>query len=136
MPLNAMRSSIAAIFVLLASLTRGGDVEAIAVVIGDMHSAYERTAQFVARVDRVRMENPGVPLVVLIDGDTFELGNVVARRSEGAVEFAMFGALAKLAPTVLNLGNHEPEFFDMADTVARVQATGVTVIGGMKPFAS
>lgn len=130
MPLNAMRSSIAAIFVLFATLARGGDVEAIAVVIGDMHSAYERTAQFVARVDRVRMENAGVPLVVLIDGDTFELGNVVARRSEGAVDFAMFAALAKLAPTVLNLGNHEPEFFDMADTVARVQAAGVTVIGG------
>lgn len=103
---------------------------AIVIVAGDMHSAYDRTAQFVARVDRVRAENPGVPLAVLIDGDTFELGNAVARRSEGAVEFAMFTALASRAPTVLNLGNHEPEFFDLTETVARVRATGVTVIGG------
>jgi len=46
------------------------------------------------------------------------------------VEFAMFAALAQRAPTVLNLGNHEPEFFDMAETVARVRATGVLVVGG------
>ena len=127
---NVMRSLIATLFVLFASLARGAGVEAIAIVIGDIHSAYERTPQFVARVDRVRTENPGVPLVVLIDGDTFELGNVVARRSAGAVEFALFAALAQRAPTVLNLGNHEPEFFDMTETVARVQATGVSVIGG------
>ncbi|MBI5767222.1 MAG: 5'-nucleotidase C-terminal domain-containing protein [Verrucomicrobia bacterium] len=116
--------------------------EAIVLAAGDMHSAYDRTAQFVARVDQIKAENPGVPLAVLINGDTFELGNAVARRSEGAIEFAMFAALASRAPTVLNLGNHEPEFFDMAETVARVRASGVIVLGGNaldratgKPFA-
>jgi 5'-nucleotidase/UDP-sugar diphosphatase len=59
--------------------------EAIVLVVGDMHSAYDRTAQFVARVDRVKKENPGVPLAVIVDGDTFELGNAVAKRSNGAV---------------------------------------------------
>ncbi len=95
-----------------------------------MHSAYERTAQFVARVDRIRAENPGVPCAVLIDGDTFELGNAVARRSGGAIEFAMLAALARRGPVVLNLGNHEPEFFGMAETVARLRATGAIVVGG------
>jgi len=71
-----------------------------------------------------------VPLAILIDGDTFELGNAVARRSGGAVEFALFAALAQRAPTVLNLGNHEPEFFEMAETVARIRAAGVAVVGG------
>jgi len=117
------------------------DVEAIALITGDMHSAYERTAQFVARVDRVRAENPGVPLAILIDGDTFELGNALARRSGGAIEFAMFAALARRAPTVLNLGNHEPEFYDVAETVRRVEATGVRVASNLvnrangQPFA-
>ena len=104
--------------------------DAIVIAVGDMHSAYERTAQFVARVDRVRADNPGVPVAVLIDGDTFELGNAVAKRSGGAVELAMLTALAQRGPTILNLGNHEPEFFDMAETVARIRATGVTVLGG------
>ena len=126
-----MRPFFAALVFFATSLARAADhPEAIVIAAGDMHSAYERTAQFVARVDRVRAENPGVPLAVLIDGDTFELGNAVAQRSAGAVEFAMFAALAQRAPTILNLGNHEPEFHGMAETVARIEATGVTVIGG------
>ena len=125
-----MRTLFTAVLFVFGSFARAADVDAIVFVTGDMHSAYDRTAQLVARVDRVKKENPGVPLAILIDGDTFELGNAVARRSEGAIEFAMFAALAQRAPTVLNLGNHEPEFFDMAETVARVKATGVAVIGG------
>lgn len=125
-----MRSFFTAVFLFIAVTGRAAEVEAIVLVAGDLHSAYDRTAQFVARVDRVKAENPGVPLAILIDGDTFELGNAVARRSEGAVEFALFAALAQRAPTVLNLGNHEPEFFEMAETVARVRAAGVAVVGG------
>lgn len=101
------------------------------VIISDQHSAYERTAQVVARIDRLRAENPQLPLAFLIDGDVFELGNGVARRSAGVVDFAMLAALAQRAPTVLNLGNHEPEFFEMEETVARLRATGVTVIGNI-----
>ena len=115
----------------LAALARAADrPDAIVLVAGDLHSAYDRTAQFLARVDRVRAENPGVPVAVLLDGDTFELGNAVAQRSGGAVEFALFSALAARGPTVLNLGNHEPEFYGVAATVAKIRATGVTVLGG------
>lgn len=129
---NAMRSLFAAVFLLVAGLLRAAEPapEAIVVVAGDMHSAYERTAAFVARIDRLRADNPGVPLAVLINGDTFELGNAVARRSEGAVEFAMLAALAQRGPVILNLGNHEPEFFGLAETVARLRAAGVVVLGG------
>jgi 2',3'-cyclic-nucleotide 2'-phosphodiesterase (5'-nucleotidase family) len=118
------------VFSSLLLAARAAAPEAVVVVAADMHSAYDRTAQFVARVDRLRGENPGVPFAVLINGDTFELGNAVARRSAGAIEFAMFAALAARAPTVVNLGNHEPEFFEVAETVARLRATGVTVLGG------
>lgn len=108
----------------------------IFILIGDQHSAYERTAQFVARVDRLKAQNPGVPLVVLIDGDTFEQGNAVAKRSAGEIEFAVFAALARRAPTVLNLGNHEPEFYDPAQTAARVEATGVRVVSNLMDKSS
>ncbi len=117
---------------LLAGAVRAGEAaEAIFVVTGDQHSAYARAAQFVARVDRVRAENPGVPVAVLLNGDSFELGNGIALRSGGEIEFAMFAALARRGPTVLNLGNHEPEFYDPATTVQRIAATGVTVIGNL-----
>jgi 5'-nucleotidase / UDP-sugar diphosphatase len=104
--------------------------EALLVIVADQHSAYDRTAQFVAHIDRIRAENPGVPLAILIDGDAQEYGNLVARRTAGAVDFAMFAALAKRAPTIINLGNHEPEFYDVPETVQRLQAAGLTVISG------
>ncbi len=103
-------------------------VEALLIVTADQHSAYARTAQFVALVDEMKAANPGLPVAVLLDGDTLEYGNVVARRSEGAIDFAMFAALARRGPTVLNLGNHEPEFFDLAETVKRIESTGVRVV--------
>ena len=116
--------------------------EALLVVLGDMHSAYERTAQLVARVDRLRAENPGVPLAILINGDSLEYGNAVARRTAGAIDFALLAALAQRAPTVVNLGNHEPEFYDVAETVRRFEAVGAKVISGnlrnpatQKPYA-
>ena len=104
--------------------------EALLVVLGDMHSAYERTALLVTRIDRLRAENPGVPLAILINGDSFEFGNVVARRTAGAIDFALFVALAARAPLVVNLGNHEPEFFDVAETVKKIAATGARVVSG------
>lgn len=114
---------------LLASAVRAAP-QALLVIAADQHSAYERTAQFVARIDRLRTENPGVPLGILIDGDAFEYGNAIARRTNGAIDFAMFAALAKRAPTIVNFGNHEPEFYDVEETIKRLRATGVEVIGG------
>lgn len=116
------------------SLGHGADpvgADALFIVIGDQHSAYARTAQFVAQVDRTITENPHTPLAVLINGDLFEQGNVIARRSAGAIDFAMLTALAHRAPTVVNLGNHESEFYDVATSVARLEATGVEVVGNL-----
>lgn len=110
---------------------RAAEPEALVLITGDQHSAYERTAQLVATVDRLKAEHPGLPLLILLNGDTLEYGNIVARRSAGAVDFAMLAALARRAPTIVNVGNHEPEFYDLAETVQRLQATGVTVISNI-----
>jgi 5'-nucleotidase/UDP-sugar diphosphatase len=116
------------LFLALPLLAPAGAPEALIVIAADQHSAYERTAQVVAAVDRLKAEHPGLPLAILLDGDTLEYGNVVARRSRGAVDFAMFSALAKRAPTIINLGNHETEFYDLAETVTRIEATGARVV--------
>lgn len=119
---------ISALLVLIPVDLSATEVEALLVTTSDQHSSYERTAQFVARVKQLRVENPGVPMAVLINGDTFEAGNVVAERSGGVIEYAMFTALARCAPTILNLGNHESEFAGVSETIAKIQATGVVVI--------
>jgi len=115
--------------------------EALVVVLGDQHSAYERTAQVVGLVDQLKAAHPGLPVAVILDGDTQEYGNAIAKRSGGTIDFAMYAALARCAPTIVNLGNHEPEFYDLAETVRRIEATGAKVVSNItnratgQPFA-
>ena len=122
-------------------LLAGPEAVALCVITGDQHSAYDHMAQFVGLIDQLKAENPGLPVAVLIDGDSLEYGNALARRSNGAADFAQFAALARRGPTVLNLGNHEPEFYDLAETVQRLSATGVQVVSNItihatgQPFA-
>jgi 2',3'-cyclic-nucleotide 2'-phosphodiesterase (5'-nucleotidase family) len=129
---SAMRVLAVAFLVLLAAVgpQLRAAPEALVVVAGDLHSAYERSAQFVAHVDRLKQAHPGVPVAVLLNGDTLEYGNLVARRTAGALDFEFFAALARRAPTVINLGNHEPEFLDVPETVKRLRAAGLEVISG------
>lgn len=115
--------------------------EAVLVVTGDMHSAYERTAQYLALVDRIKADNPGLPMAILLNGDTQEYGNSLARRSGGEVDLALYAALVRRAPTILNLGNHEADYFELEETVRRAEVVGVRVISNIvnrgtgQPFA-
>ena len=104
--------------------------ELLLVAVGDQHSAYDRYAQFVARIDRIKADNPGVPLAMLIDGDAFEAGNAVAKRTGGAIDFALLAALVKRGPVVFNIGNHDTDLMSMPEVVQRLRAGGVTVICG------
>jgi len=67
---------------------------------------------------------------------------VVAVRSGGVIDWTFLAALAKLAPTVFNIGNHESDLDnDLTHFVDKAQALGVTVVTNMtdkrsgKPFA-
>jgi 2',3'-cyclic-nucleotide 2'-phosphodiesterase (5'-nucleotidase family) len=110
--------------------------EAVVLVLGDQHSAYDKTAQLVGLVDQLRAAHPGLPMAVLLDGDTQEYGNAIAKRSAGAIDFAMYGALAQRAPTVVNLGNHEAEFMLLDEVVVRIEATGARVVSNLLNHAT
>lgn len=110
--------------------------------MSDLHSAYERTGQLLAALEAEVASAP-VPHLIAIDGDIFEHGNVAATRSGGAVDWAFLGEAAKIAPTVVNLGNHDNDITpDLADVVARLRGLGVTVISNIvdtrtgAPFAT
>jgi len=101
------------------------------IILSDLHSAYERSAQLLAAVAAEIAASPA-PAAILINGDVFELGNVVATRSEGAVDWKLLEKLARLAPTVLNIGNHEPDLInDLAQLIARARRVGLTVVSNI-----
>lgn len=111
-----------------------------AVVLSDLHSAYERTGQLLAAVETQVADN-GANLI-LINGDVFEMGNVAATRSAGQVDWLFLEKLAALAPLVINIGNHEPDFDnDLANFVAQAEELGINVVSTIvdarsgKPYA-
>jgi 2',3'-cyclic-nucleotide 2'-phosphodiesterase (5'-nucleotidase family) len=101
------------------------------IILSDLHSAYERLPHMLAAIE-ASVADAGAPVLIAINGDLFEAGNVVATRSKGSVDWAFVGRLTKLAPVVLNIGNHEPDLEpDLADVVARARALGVTVLSNI-----
>ncbi|MDQ0132823.1 2',3'-cyclic-nucleotide 2'-phosphodiesterase (5'-nucleotidase family) [Neorhizobium galegae] len=138
--LTLLASTTALPFVPVTAMAAGEGFQAI--ILSDLHSAYERMGQLLAVVEK-QVAGANVPQVILINGDIFELGNVVASRSGGEIDWAFLGALAKLAPTVVNIGNHEPDLDnDLAHFVERARGLGVTVLSNIvdkrtgKPYAA
>lgn len=112
-----------------------------AIILSDLHSAYERMSQLLAAIETRVAASARQPLI-LFNGDLFEIGNGVAARSGGEIDWAFLSALAKLAPVVFNIGNHEPDFDnDLAHFVEKAGALGITVVSNItdkrtsKPFA-
>ena len=105
-----------------------GDLVGRVLAISDMHSAYERTSQLLAAFE-AEVKSRDVPHVIAINGDIFEHGNVVSVRSQGAIDWAFLAALPGIAPTVVNLGNHDNDLTtDLAEVVARMRSLGIQVV--------
>ena len=120
---------------------RAADTGVDLIILSDLHSAYERMAELLQAV-QARISAAKRPQVILFNGDLLESGNVVATRSAGEADWAFLGALAKLAPVVFNIGNHEPDLDnDLAHFVERARGLGVTVLTNIidkrsgKPYA-
>jgi len=82
----------------LRLLTSAADPEALLIIAGDQHSAYDRTAQVVGAVDRLKAEHPGVPIAILLDGDTLEVdGEMPLKQTDiGLTPFSLFGGALKV----------------------------------------
>ena len=111
---------------LSAHAAAGGPLQVL--MLSDLHSAYGRMPALLATMRRVVRRGPGRSLI-LLNGDLFEHGNVVAQRTEGGLDWAFLAALTGLAPVVLNLGNHDADLVDdQAKTVARARGLGIVVL--------
>lgn len=126
-------TAVAAAAPALGALARVADARVLGRVLAmsDLHSAYERTGQLLAALE-AEIEGTDVPHLIAVDGDIFEHGNVVSVRSAGTIDWAFLGELPKLAPTVVNLGNHDNDLTpDLHEVVARMRALGIVVVSNI-----
>ena len=106
--------------------------DAILISAADLHSPYARLPAILDEVRAIRASARGRPVAVLLNGDLFERGNVVAIGSGAVADWAFLRALAAELPVVANLGNHETAILDdMAGFVAAASAAGVQTIGNL-----
>jgi len=110
--------------------------DALLLLLSDTHSAHHRYARIVAAIDEVIAANPGVPALVLFNGDLFERANPVARRGAGVLDLAFVAALAARAPVVFNLGNHEASVLDLGAAVRALEDSGARVVSSIADAGS
>ena len=111
----------------LAGMARPAAIGRV-LAVSDMHSAYDRTARLLAAFEAETRAHPA-PHVIAINGDIFEHGNVASVRSGGAIDWAFLARLPRIAPTIVNLGNHDNDLTpDLAQVVARMKGLGLHVV--------
>ena len=102
------------------------------VSLADLHSSYRQLPRILTAVRDIKAASPETPLAIIINGDIFERGNVVALRSEAIADWTFLEALAAEAPVIVNIGNHETAIVDdLADFISRAEGLGITVIGNL-----
>lgn len=99
--------------------------------LADLHSAYDRYPRLVSLVEATVEEHPDAETAILVNGDVFELGNPVARASQGEADWSFLERLDALAPVILNLANHEFDFQEPRAVVDEARGRGLEVIGSL-----
>lgn len=103
--------------------------DVVFILMADLHSGYAYTAALLAAVrEAVREHESAAPVRIVINGDIFEGGNVLAHRSGGAIDFAFLEELVRLAPVTVTIGNHDSDLFDPAEFVRQVEKRGAVIV--------
>jgi 2',3'-cyclic-nucleotide 2'-phosphodiesterase (5'-nucleotidase family) len=96
--------------------------------MADLHSGYAYTAALVKAVRDLVAASASAQAAIIVNGDVFESGNVLCVRNSGKIDLEMLRVFASLAPTIVNIGNHDGDIFDPQAFVAEVGKLGATLV--------
>jgi 5'-nucleotidase/UDP-sugar diphosphatase len=108
-----------------------GGPDLLLILIADLHSGYAYTAALVKAVRDLVAANTTAQAAIVVNGDVFESGNVLCVRNNGKIDLEVLRVFATLAPTIVNIGNHDGDILDpqvFATEVGKLGATLVTNI--------
>jgi 2',3'-cyclic-nucleotide 2'-phosphodiesterase (5'-nucleotidase family) len=105
-----------------------GGPDLLLILISDLHSGYAYTAALVKAVRDLVAANTTTQAAIVINGDVFESGNVLCVRSNGKIDLEVLRIFADLAPTIVNIGNHDGDILDPQAFAAEVRKLGATLV--------
>jgi 2',3'-cyclic-nucleotide 2'-phosphodiesterase (5'-nucleotidase family) len=98
------------------------------ILLADLHAGYAYTAALAKTVRDLVATRRGADALIIVNGDVFESGNAVCARNNGKIDLALLRLFADLAPTFVNIGNHDGDVMDPEAFVAEARALGATVL--------
>jgi 2',3'-cyclic-nucleotide 2'-phosphodiesterase (5'-nucleotidase family) len=98
------------------------------ILLADLHSGYAYTAALVKTVRDLVAANGSAEAAIIVNGDVFESGNALCVRNSGKIDLEMLRIFARLAPTIVNIGNHDGDIIDPQAFVAEVGKLGATLL--------
>jgi 2',3'-cyclic-nucleotide 2'-phosphodiesterase (5'-nucleotidase family) len=101
------------------------------ILMADLHSGYAYTAALTKMVRDLIAANKGGQAAIIVNGDIFEMGNVLCARNNGKIDFEMLRVFVSLAPTIVNIGNHDGDVLDPQAFVAEAEKLGATVVSNI-----
>lgn len=125
--LRKLSLALAALVVAASSFAQ----DAIFINVADTHSAYDAYPQIISAVWGIVATNPQADAYVVFNGDVFELGNTVASRNAGELDWEFLVRLNEIAPVIFNIGNHEFDFVGYRTFLSEARARNIQVIGGI-----
>ena len=109
-----------------ASAVEGSDL--LLILMADLHSGYAYTAALVKAVRDLVAGNTTAQSAIVVNGDVFESGNALCLRNNGKIDLEALRIFANLAPTIVNIGNHDGDILDPQVFAAEVGKLGATLI--------
>jgi 5'-nucleotidase / UDP-sugar diphosphatase len=108
-----------------------GGPDLLLILIADLHSGYAYAAALVKAVRDLVPAHTTAQAAIVVNGDVFEAGNILCVRNNGKIDLEVLRIFADLAPTIVNIGNHDGDILDpqvFATEVGKLGATLVTNI--------
>jgi 5'-nucleotidase / UDP-sugar diphosphatase len=109
-----------------ANAVEGPDL--LLILMADLHSGYAYTAALVEAVRDLIAANRSTQAAIVVNGDVFESGNALCLRNNGKIDLEALRVFASLAPTIINIGNHDGDILDPQAFAAVVGKLGATLI--------
>lgn len=100
--------------------------------LADTHAHYGAYARILTIIDKVLNDNPGSAILVVINGDIFEVGDIIGKRSAGAGDWVFLSHLRKRVPILINVGNHEFDFQSPKDWLFKARSLDLATISNLQ----